>query len=97
MSLRQEQSRFVARVAGLIRYAESLGYELTFGDAYAKTGHVKGSFHYKRLAIDLNLFINGKYQRSTKSHLKLGIFWESMGGVWGGRFKKGDGNHYQAS
>ena len=92
MSLRTDQSFFVYRVVELIHKAHSLGYQLTFGDAYAKTDHKKGSFHYKRLAIDLNLFIGGVYQRSTKAHRPLGEFWESIGGTWGGRFK--DGNHY---
>jgi len=54
--------------------------------------HTKGSYHFKRLAIDLNLFRNGKYLRSTKAHKPLGEYWESIGGSWGGRW--GDGNHY---
>jgi len=92
MGLRKDQSMFVRRIVRLICYAHSLGYELTFADAYAKMGHRKGSFHYKRLAIDLNLFIDGVYQRSTKAHRPLGEYWEVIGGTWGGRFK--DGNHY---
>jgi len=76
----------------LILYAYELGYEITFGDFYVTTGHRRGSFHYKKLAADLNLFKNGRYLRSTKSHEPLGIFWESIGGTWGGRW--GDGNHY---
>jgi len=94
MTLREKQSKFVIMVARLIYYAYASGYELTFGDAYAKSGHRKGSFHYKRLAIDLNLFLNGIYQRSTGDHFNLGLYWESLGGTWGGRFKKPDGNHY---
>lgn len=97
MTLRQRQSKFVEMVALLLHYADELGYELTFADAYAKPTHKrhrKGSFHYKRLAIDLNLFVKGKYQRSTKAHEYLGFFWESIGGTWGGRFKNPDGNHY---
>lgn len=56
--------------------------------------HKKGSFHYRRLAIDLNLFWEGQYLLSTKAHEPLGLFWESLGGTWGGRFKGKDGNHY---
>jgi hypothetical protein len=78
----------------LILYAFERGYELSGGDLYAKTGHIKGSFHYKRLAIDLNLFKNGVYLRKTEDHRFLGEFWESIGGTWGGRFRKKDGNHY---
>jgi len=79
-------------VSLLILYAYQLGYEVTFGDAWARDGHRDGSFHYKRLAIDLNLFKDGRYLRSTESHRPLGEFWESIGGTWGGRWD--DGNHY---
>lgn len=90
--LREQQSQFVLMVAQLILFAYENGYELTFGDAWAKDGHCENSFHYKRLAIDLNLFRDSKYLTSTNSHAKLGKFWESIGGSWGGRW--GDGNHY---
>ena len=79
-------------VALLILFAEEQGYEFTFGDAWAHDGHKDGSFHYKRLAIDLNLFRGGQFLRSTKAHEPIGMFWESIGGSWGGRW--GDGNHY---
>ena len=92
MSLRKKQSKFVRMVADLIIFAYNNGYELTFGDAYATSGHKKNSNHYIRLAIDLNLFRDGKYLDKTEDHLPLGRFWESIGGAWGGRFH--DGNHY---
>jgi len=97
-SIVPDQIRFTFMVSLLIIYAYLMGYGLTFGDAYAKSGHRKGSFHYRRLAVDFNLFLWDKekkkwvYQRSTKAHEKLGLFWELIGGTWGGRFK--DGNHY---
>lgn len=92
MTLREKQSKFVRMVAELLRFAHDSGYELTFGDAYATTGHRPNSLHYSRLAIDLNLFKNGKYLTGTEDHRELGEFWESIGGSWGGRFE--DGNHY---
>ena len=92
MTLRQKQSKFAKMVALLVLFAYEKGYEVTFGDTWAKTGHRRGSFHYKRLAVDLNLFKNGNYLRSTAAHEPLGLFWESIGGTWGGRFD--DGNHY---
>ncbi len=92
MSLRKNQSRFCFNVMLLIIYAHIKGYEITFGDAYAKSGHKKDSFHYKRLAIDLNLFKDGEYLTKTEDHEPLGKFWEFLGGTWGGRFE--DGNHY---
>jgi hypothetical protein len=79
-------------VADLIIFAYDNGYELTFGDAMAKVGHIAGSFHYQRLAIDLNLFKNGEYLTSTSDHKPLGVFWKSIGGSWGGNWN--DANHY---
>ena len=92
MTLREKQSKFARMVADLIIFAYQNGYELTFGDAYAQTGHRSGSLHYSRLAIDLNLFRDGRYLKKTKYHAPLGEYWEKLGGSWGGRF--GDGNHY---
>jgi len=92
--LQEKQSQFVKKIALLILFAYDQGYELTFGDAYASTGHKIGSYHYKRLAIDLNLFRDGKFLEETKDHGPLGLFWESLGDqcTWGGNFN--DGNHY---
>jgi len=92
MTLRQKQSKFARMVALLIQFAYEQGFEITLGDAWARAGHREASFHYKRLAIDLDLFRKGQYLRSTKSHEELGVFWESIGGSWGGRWQ--DGNHY---
>lgn len=93
MSLRKQQSKFVKAVGLLISYAYSLGYELTFGDTYpGKFKHKLDGFHPKGLAIDLNLFKGGIFLTETSAHEPLGIYWESLGGTWGGRFN--DGNHY---
>jgi hypothetical protein len=92
VTLRKKQSKFASMVALLIQFAYEQGYEITFGDAWAHDGHIANSFHYKRLAIDLNLFEDGRYLESTEAHKTLGMFWESLGGTWGGKF--GDGNHY---
>lgn len=95
MSLRKKQSKFTLMVSRLIAFAYNEGYELTLGDCYrddrCKYGS-KNSLHKLRLAIDLNLFKDGKYLTSTEDHLFLGEYWESLGGSWGGRFN--DGNHY---
>lgn len=89
-------------VAHLILKAEEMGYEVTFGEAWrseeearrlaANRQGIKRSLHCDRLAVDLNLFIDGVWFRETRHHLQLGEWWESVGGAWGGRF--GDGNHY---
>lgn len=101
-TLRQKQSRFARMVPLLILYAYQQGYEVTFGDAYRdprafgamgvrKYGSANSN-HKQRLAIDFNLFKNGKFLQTTAAHRPLGEFWESIGGTWGGRFN--DGNHY---
>ena len=94
----EKQIQFTKMVCKLIMYADSCGFDMTFGDAYrddrVKYGHPK-SLHRKRLAIDLNLFREGKYLDKTEDHEILGEYWESIGGTWGGRF--GDGNHYSLS
>jgi len=88
--LLSKQKRFVKMIGLLINWAADQGYELTFCPEHEK--HKKGSLHYIGLAKDLNLFIDGKYMTTTEAHLKMGEYWESIGGTWGGRFK--DGNHY---
>ena len=92
LSLREKQSVFVRMFEDLLHFAHTKGYELTFGDAWARTGHKDHSNHYIRLAIDINLFHEWKYLTKTEDHRPLGEFWESLGGSWGGRFH--DGNHY---
>ena len=76
-SLRQKQSRFARMTAQLINHATILGYEITFAHAYRSQDEAKRlgfskSLHCQRLAIDLNLFKNGRYLTSTKAHTPLG-------------------------
>jgi hypothetical protein len=106
MTLRQKQSLFARLVAQLIVEAENQGFEVTFGETYrspeearrlAKLGKgIINSLHCSRLAIDLNLFRDGRYLSSTESHRPLGEWWETQHELcrWGGRFSRPDGNHY---
>jgi len=94
-TLREQQSKFAQYAARLILFAIERGYEVTLGDAWASRGHIRNSLHYCRLAIDLNLFRNGKFLEETKAHEELGLFWESqdVDCNWGGHFR--DGGHYE--
>ena len=99
MGLRQEQMAFVSDVVKLLIFAESKGYEITFGEVqrpiemqqlYVKTGRSKtmDSQHLKRLAIDLNVFIAGKL--CGREEIKpLGVYWESLSerNRWGGSWR----------
>src|SRR5271170_8441904 len=87
------QSKFTGLIAVFIQKSQSLGYKLTFGEAYrppemAKIDAEEGkgivkSLHTERLAVDFNAFINDEYLDGSKSehlpHLtKLGETWESI-------------------
>lgn len=103
-------------LAELIRQAYAGGYELSFGEAFRTEEqqmlHVRSgrsrtmnSAHRERLAIDLNLFKDGKYLADGSLYRPLGQMWEALGGRWGGRFgvepseygvKTGwDANHFE--
>jgi len=91
LSLREKQSVFVLMIEDLIHHAYQKGYEMTFGDAYIKTGHMENSNHYIRLAMDLNLFKNGVWLKDGTGHDKLHDYWDRLGGA---ERIKGDLNHY---
>lgn len=103
MAESDEQWAFLRALAQLVTFAAVHGYKLTGGVLWDPPGSGSGrserSFHRRRLAVDLNLFVavaggRHRYTRSTADHEPLGEFWESLGGTWGGRFSKPDGNHY---
>lgn len=104
VTLSERQREFTLMVGRLIMWAYQMNYQLTFGEAYRSSqqawwNSLKGtgianSLHTKRLAVDFNLFIDGVYQTDSAAYRPLGERWESMGGSWGGRFSKPDGNHF---
>lgn len=107
MSLSDEQAKFLQHVILLVQFAVQLGFKVTPGELartieqqkiYVQTGRSKtlNSMHLKKLAIDLNFFLHGKYinnlpQYETLKILKpIGKFWESLDpkNRWGGNFDK---------
>jgi hypothetical protein len=108
MTLREKQSAFVLNVSKLIAFAYGKGYELTFGEAlrtkeqqaiYFKSGKSKtmNSRHLVKLAVDLNLFIDGEYKSDNESYKSLADYWKSLDpdNVAGYDFSFGDGNHFE--
>jgi hypothetical protein len=106
LTLREAQSIFLQNVAKLILWAFDNGYELTGGElqrteeqqeVYVLEGKSKtmDSDHLKRLAIDLNLFIDGVYKTDRESYKPLADFWKGLhsnnvaGYDWGW-----DANHF---
>lgn len=80
MKLSTKQQEFTRCIGLLICFATKQGYGLTFGDAYATSGHMANSNHYVRLAVDFNLFIDGEYITSSQ-HEAWGVlheYWEGL-------------------
>lgn len=106
MTLSDKQWEFLKDVLLLIQFAERKGWKITGGelwrpqemqDIYVERGmsQTREGQHQKRLAIDLNLFIDDQFKTKTEDHKPLGEFWESIRpeNRWGGRWN--DGNHYE--
>jgi hypothetical protein len=103
---REAQSKFLLDVAKLIQYADSIGIELTGGELFRtryqqRRNIIKGtswtmnSLHMKRRAIDLNIFINGKYIRTSKPYRVLAIYWEELSPYNRAGIRFNDGNHFE--
>jgi hypothetical protein len=80
----------------LLVWIYAQGWEVTFADFYALTGHMAGSLHGLRLAADLNLFVKGVYQpNECPEWHAIGAQWVSYDKDcrWGGNFPSKDENH----
>ena len=108
MKLLEEQQAFLLDAAKLIIKANDAGFLVTAGELYRTTEQQKiyvetgrsqtfNSMHLKRLAIDLNIFKDGKLCTVSQIEI-LGAYWESLHpkNRWGGRFKTlKDGPHFE--
>jgi hypothetical protein len=105
------QETMVQDAAKLIQYAATQGYGVTFAEAWRTpqqaqwdADHGSGiscSLHIQRLALDLNVFVNGVYQTddTTKCYTVLGTYWKTLGPdhYWGGDFTRKDLDHFSIS
>lgn len=95
------QQAFLMDFCRLVVHATRLGFTVTSGELlrpvemqkiYVKTGRSKtmDSNHLKKLAGDLNFFIDGVYVTDRNKLKVLGEFWESLHPLnrWGGNFLK---------
>jgi len=99
MTLREQQSKFAHLTAYLILYIYQRGYEMTYGDAWAHPAdmrHIRNSKHYDRLALDINLYRNGRWLKKTEEYSEVGEYWKSLDPecTWGGDFSDLDGCHF---
>lgn len=97
MTLGEKQCDFTFMVARLIMQACGLGYEIKVQEwnrllstqkEYVAKGVSKtlNSKHLDNLAVDVYLYKNGKVIMGGEDYRALGVYWESLGGRWGGRF-----------
>jgi hypothetical protein len=104
-----EKQRLFAKLLGqfLVWIYSTPGREVSGGewersqaqaDANAASGAgISNSLHLKRLAVDLNLFLEGVYQNQSEAYSELGAYWKGLHPLcrWGGDFKtRPDGNHF---
>jgi hypothetical protein len=109
LSLRQKQTLFSLLSARLIVWIQQQGWAVTLGEGYDDDhkGHMVGSLHYERLALDMNLFTQGAWEGDIylggayvadgghPAWAAIGTKWKSMHPLcrWGGDFKGKDSNH----
>lgn len=103
----QQQADFTIGLATLLVAAYERGMTVTLGEIerpsilarlYAKLGiGIADSQHADRLAADLKLYIDGKYQTSSSAYAWLGLAWKTHDkrARWGGNFPKPDGGHFE--
>lgn len=99
-----KRQTFTANMAHLVLFINSRpGFACAGGrlkatrDENAVVGGIPDSLHQLGLAIDLDLYKDGEYQRDSEAHRPFGAFWKSLHTMnrWGGDFRPTpDGNHY---
>jgi len=109
VTLSDKQWAFLKDLGHLINYValHKPAWKLTGGELhrseeqaelyYARGIGIINSNHRIRLAIDLNLFIDGEYQTQSQSYKEIGEYWESLSpqNRWGGNFSNPDGTHFE--
>jgi hypothetical protein len=107
MSLNKARFIFSQNVARLINHIYECSYTCSLGEAlrtreqaelYAHEGKgILDSLHCYKLAIDLNLFKDGKYLTDFESYKKFGDYWITLHELnrWGGLFTRVDSNHFE--
>lgn len=99
MSLVSQQDLFLRDVVKLLAEAWRLGFTVTGGELFRtqdqqniyiaqRKSKTSNSMHLRRLAIDLNLFLEGRL--ATAEEIKpLGQYWEGLNPAnrWGGSWR----------
>lgn len=100
--LLDKRIKFTRFKAMLICKMIEQGYQPCTGKDGLK--HMKDSLHYDGLAVDIDLYKDGKYLSQSEDHRVFGEYWESLDPdcFWGGDGLKkdglkNDGNHYSVT
>jgi len=95
MTLSEHQQEFALHIGYLLQHINAAGYACTFGDAYRSPLAFGGmgekgpygrnkSAHKQRLAVDLNLFKDGRYLDDTEDHRPIGNIGKPSTSLTGG-------------
>ena len=96
-TLTQRQCRFTHALSFLINQAHAQGFEIKIVElnrlpetqkAYVAKGvsRTLNSRHLDNLAVDIILYKDGVQVNYGRQYEPLGIYWEGLGGTWGGRW-----------
>jgi hypothetical protein len=107
MTLSEKQIIFAANAGRLFAYAAAQGIPGKVGTWYRSTSEQlalfargasqkKTGMHQLGLAVDYLIIRNGKLPKDDPAYDELGVYWEILGGTWGGRWKSlHDRNHFE--
>lgn len=109
MTLKEERIKFTSDIAKLINYINTYDkgqYKCAGGEwlrpdvvakIYAEKGiGIENSVHCVGLGMDMIIYKNGVYLTKSEDYRFAGLFWKALDpeNVWGGDFRKKDGNHF---
>lgn len=106
-ALLERQWLFTACLGKLLVWIHQQGWAVTMAEGYIgdsinkyseDTPHLRTGNHFKRLAQDLNLFVDGQLIRDSghPAWQAIGAYWKSLApglSAWGGDFTRPDANH----
>lgn len=109
MTLSDKQFEFAKDVTKLLIYLINNGYKFTLGEAlrtkeqqriYFDSGAslTMNSQHLDKMAIDLNIWVDGDLTYNKDKLFRVGRYWKSLSpeNRWGGDFKDiSDANHFE--
>ena len=88
-TLLEKQFRFTRMITQLQAKILELGFEYVYGEAF-RYPIDSASIHSYKLAINLTMYLSKRAVTDKTVLTPIGIYWESLGGYWGGRANEKD-------